>query len=130
MSADQSFPVNYALNNRLPAVTDSSGVTATLTVTKLIGVLYNMSGGTAAVTLTTPTAAAIVAAIPSCQIGDRFSWICNNANTSSGAMTLAGGTGVTLSAGLATTAISAAREYHFIVTNNVVGSEAVTVLVN
>lgn len=122
MSADQSFPLNTQNESRLTPVS-SAGGNATLTAAQFVGALYQITGGTTA-TLTTPTAAQIVAAIPNCQIGDSFFFVVQNGG--SGTATLAAGSGVTGSAAAATVATTVVTRFYGIVTNNVAGSQAVT----
>lgn len=75
------------------AITSSS---PTFTAAQFVNGIINLSGQTAAQSPVPPTAAAIVAAIPNCQIGSSFEAVIINANTSSGAATLQVATGVTL----------------------------------
>jgi len=80
--------------------------------------------------ITTPTAAAIVAAIQGCQVGTSFDLdVVNYGDTT---LTLALGTGVTKTtiatvAAVLTLVTLVSKRFKFIVTNNVVGSEAVVV---
>jgi hypothetical protein len=67
----------------------------TLTAAGLTGGVITRSGPTAAFTDTTDTAANIIAALPNPMVGQ--SWECSLINTTAWPMTLAGGTGVTLS---------------------------------
>lgn len=97
-----------------------SGV-VTMTAAQATGgmVQHNVGGN-----LTTPTAAAIVAALPGCTVGTAFD--CNV--RAAGASTLVAGAGVTISAlSTALTAAGSCKTWRFVVTNNLVGSEAVTV---
>jgi hypothetical protein len=73
-----------------------TGSSPTFTAAQFINGIINLSGQTAAQSPVPPTAAAIVAAIPNCQIGSAFEVIIINANTSSGAATLQVASGVTL----------------------------------
>jgi len=88
----------------------------TLTGTQMVGGVVEFSGSTTAVTVNTATAAAILAAMqvvdPNAGVGSTIQLTLVNDNTSSGAITVAGGTGVTLSGPTATTiAIAAAKRY-------------------
>lgn len=94
----------------------------TLTVAQMVNGIVNVSGQTTAQDVTTPTAAAIVAAIPNCQVGSCFEFTLQNANTSSGAVTIVAGSGVTLT-GTTAVAITKTQIYRGIVTN--VGTPAV-----
>lgn len=73
----------------------------TLTVAQFVNSITNVSGQTTTQAVTTPTATAIVAAIPNCQIGSFFEFVLQNAQTLSGAVTLTAGAGVTISSGSA-----------------------------
>jgi hypothetical protein len=73
--------------------------------------------------LTTPLAADLVAAMPGCTVGTAFS--LHVRNSGSATSTLVAGTGVTIS-GTATTATLNCKDWLFVVTDNRLGSEAVT----
>lgn len=103
------------------AISNAAGVT--LTTAQIFAASIVRSGG-GAVSDTTPTAAAIVAAIPGCEVGSSFDfWI---ANDNTGTLTIVAGSGVTLSR---TTTVSSGftRHYRVYVTNATAASEAVTV---
>ena len=85
----------------------ASASAATLAAANLLGGILVRSGG-AALTDTTDTAANIIAALPNARVGQTFLLIVANLN--SGTLTLAGGTGVTLS-GTTTVATVAMRVY-------------------
>lgn len=81
-----------------------SAVTAddpTLTAAQLVNGIINLAGQTTAQDVTTPTAEAILALLPNAQVGTLFEFCLQNANTSSGAVTLIGGSGVTIVSGSA-----------------------------
>jgi ABC-type Fe3+ transport system substrate-binding protein len=81
---------------------------------------------TAAATYTTATAAAIVAAIGGdCAIGTTFMVVVINASAGANTITIAGGTGVTVS-GVATVVQNASKEFLGRVTAVAAGSEAIT----
>ena len=81
---------------------------------------------TAAATYTTATAAAIVAAIGGdCAVGTTFMMVVLNASAGAYAITVAGGTDVTVS-GVATVAQNASKVFLGRVTNVTSGSEAIT----
>lgn len=81
--------------------------TATLTTAQLLGGILLGSPGTSAATYTTPTGAQIDAALSNAKVGSYFDLYIQNVNgSSSGVITLAGGTGVTIS-GLATVVATA-----------------------
>lgn len=69
----------------------------TLTAAQMVNGIVKISGQTGAQAVTTPTATAIVAAIPNAQVGSMFWFALINAHTPSGAATLTAGAGVTLS---------------------------------
>ena len=70
---------------------------ATITFSQLSGGFIQQSGTlTAARTITLPTAAVIIAEWPSMEVGDSFLLVVSNANTAAFAVTVAGGTGITL----------------------------------
>ena len=126
-------------------VVGTSQVSGTVLSASLIGgagdCYINSSGNTTAVALTTDSAINIIAQIqnavataykqglgafaagvnPPPGVPNLFnvSWTLTllNFNTSAGAITLSGGTGVTLSGGSETTAISTARVYEVIITS-------------
>lgn len=80
----------------------------------------------AAATYTTATAAAIVAAIGGdCAVGTTFQVIVLNAAAGAFTITMAGGTGVTVS-GVATVAQNACKVFMGYVSNVTAGSEAIT----
>ena len=80
----------------------------------------------AAATYTTATAAAIVAAIGGdCAIGTTFMVVVINASAGQNTITIAGGTGVTVS-GVATIVQNASKEFLGRVTAVAAGSEAIT----
>jgi hypothetical protein len=93
----------------------------TFTAAQFTGGLIIRSGSTAAYSDTTPTAAAIVGAIPNCAVGTAFELTIRN--TVAFIETILAGSGVTLSQ---TTAVAASqtRRYLCVVTN--VGTPAVT----
>lgn len=81
--------------------------TATLTTTQLLGGILLGSPGTSAATYTTPTGTQIDAVLSNAKMGSTFDLVIQNVDgSSSGVITLAGGTGVTIS-GLATVAATA-----------------------
>jgi hypothetical protein len=72
----------------------------TLTGTEMVGTVVEFSGATAAVTVNTATASQIVAAMQAADanagVGSTTQFAIVNDNTSSGAITVVAGTGVTL----------------------------------
>lgn len=108
---------NLAFGITANALSNAAG--QTLTVAQVINSVLTRSGA-AAVSDTTPTAAGIIASLPpGCR---NFTLDIINQNT--GLLTLVAGTGVTL-AGTTTVATVFTRHYCGIVTNPIVGSEAV-----
>jgi hypothetical protein len=105
---------------------DNTNTTATVTLTaaQLIDADLRQSGQTVATTVTTPAAADIVAAMGP---GNSFDFVLINNNTTSGAVTVAAGTGVTLE-GTTSVPVAASRAYKGVVTNFAVGSEAVKLI--
>lgn len=99
----------------------------TLTAAQMVGTILQLSGQTAAQTVTTDTAAAILALIPNAQIGQVFEMLVQNGHTVSGTATLAGGAGVTVTNTYATAAqpIASTRQYRGLVT--AVGTPAITI---
>lgn len=98
----------------------------TLTAAQFVNGIVNVSGQTAAQTVTTPSAAAIVALIPNVQVGSACEFVLQNANTSSGTATITAGSGVTVT-GTAALAINKTQICRAVVTNATAGAEAVTV---
>jgi hypothetical protein len=94
----------------------------TYTAAEMIGGVIQRSGS-GAVTDVTATAAAIVAAIPNCEVGDNFDFTV--VNTRNNTITMDDGVGVTL-AGTTTIATNKTRQFRGTVTN--VGTPAVTLL--
>lgn len=94
----------------------------TLTAAQMLQGILARSGA-AGVSDTTPTAAALVAAVPGVSVGDVVTLLIRNAN--SGTLTILAGNGVTLE-GTTTIATNFAREYAIRFTAVASGSEAVT----
>lgn len=109
------------------AYTVTAGTTgaATLTATQFVMGVYTQADGGAAANITTPTAAAIVALIKGCAVGTSFDFILRNLDAAD-AMTLVGGTGVTV-VGAATAAATSCAHFKAVVTNVTASSEAVIV---
>jgi hypothetical protein len=99
-------------------------ITATLTVTQLLNGFVN-SAPAGAITLTTPTAAAIVAAMKGAKVGDSFECVIENTSGGANAITLAAGAGVTLRGGTAV-AQNKAAILKGVLTNVTAAAEAVT----
>lgn len=87
---------------------------ATLTTTQLINGLI-LSTPTAARTFTTPTATEILAAVKTPKVGAAFDLAIRNTSAGAYALTLAGGTDVTV-VGTATTAQNVASTFRGVVT--------------
>lgn len=114
---------NFAAQSAYTALTSNN---PTLTAAQMLNGIVNVSGQTAAQAVTTPTAAALVAAIPNCQVGSSFDFVLQNANTSSGAVTFTAGSGVT-NVGTVNVPITKTQVYRGIVTNATSGAEAVSI---
>lgn len=120
----QSQTEDLAQAANLMTITSFIAGTSTLTVAQFLNTLLQLTTQ-AGISLTTPSAAAIVAAMVNAQVGSMCDLIIDNQN--SGTMTLVAGAGVTL-AGVATTAATTVRRsYKIIVTNATLGAEAVSV---
>lgn len=104
--------------------TESTSSGVTYSVAQFLGGVINRSGPGSGFSDTTPTAAAIVAAIPGCEVGLGFEVTIRN--TSGFTLTMLAGSGVTLS-GTTTVATVQTRRYLVRVTNATSSSEAVTV---
>jgi hypothetical protein len=111
-------------------VTVSSATGVTLTTAQILTALTVRAGSTGSgYTDTTPTAVALVAALPGVKAGSSYGWTVRN--TTANTMTLAAGTGVTLAAGNTnTTATSNNHSWRIVFTNVTPGSEAVTIYSN
>jgi len=86
--------------------------TATLTVAQVTGGMLVANPSTSAATYTFPTAAAIDAALSNMKVGSTFDLVIVNLGTSTGALTLTMGTGLTLS-GSGTVAITSSAQLRF-----------------
>ena len=88
-------------------------------------ILRDTNGG--ARTDTTPTAAQLVEAVQGAMVGHGFILTIRNTATAANSLTLAGGTGVTLSPTTQTVAQNNTKQFLFVFTSVTQGSEAVTV---
>ena len=86
--------------------------TATLTATQVTGGMLVANPSTTAATYTFPTAALLDAALANLKVGSTFDLVIVNLGTSSGALTLTMGTGLTLS-GSGTVAITSSAQLRF-----------------
>jgi len=77
------------------SVPQTATSTATLTAAQILGGMLYANPSTSAATYTLPTAAAIDSALPSATTGSSFDLAIINVGTSSGAVTLSMGTGIT-----------------------------------
>ena len=118
-------PAGYLADQAQPAAVVATATAVTLSVNQLFAaiILQDPSGG--AVTTTTPTAALIVAALKNARPGANFAVRIRNTADAAETITVAGGTGVTIS-GTATIAQNNSKEFLFVVTVATTGSEAVT----
>jgi len=111
----------------------NGAVAKTYTVPQFLGGIIVRTGITSATIVdVTPTAAAIVAAMPRCAANDTFELNILNNDATAAAFSLSGGTGVTLTylggSGGAGIPPMQQRTYCGIVTNATLGSEAVSLL--
>ena len=104
----------FNLPDELTEVTAMSDAAATLTTTQLINGLL-LSTPTAARTFTTPTATAILADVLTPKVGAGFDLTIRNTSAGAFAVTLAGGTGVTV-VGTATTAQNIVSQFRGVIT--------------
>lgn len=89
------------------AAPQTATATATLTAAQMLGDILLGSPGSSAATYTTLTGTLLDAAVPNAKVGSTFNLVIQNVDGSgSGVITLAGGTGVTIS-GLATVVATA-----------------------
>ncbi len=97
----------------------------TYTAAQLLGgmILHDPSGGAA--TGTTATAALIVTALNGAANGTSFDVVFRNTADAAETITVAGGTGVTIS-GTATVAQNNSKTFRFVVTESASGNEAIT----
>lgn len=123
VSASDLLAMAKAMNPVYQALA-SAGTTDTLSAAQMLSGVYVRSGATAAVTATTDTATNIIAAIPNATVGQTFLLFYANLNTSSGAVTVAAGTGVT-TGGTLTIPIAGLRVFVGTVTNITAGSQTV-----
>lgn len=100
-----------------------TGTSVTLTVQQILGGFITTNAGTAA-TLTLPTAAALVAALPAAKTGERF--IFNVNARGAGTAILATATGITLR-GTVAVAAGSSKTISALITNAASGSEAITI---
>ena len=117
--------LNYLakLAQALATVVTSAATTLTAAAATFVtNGIYSLSGGTTC-TITSPTAAQIVAALDNPQVGTSF--VVSIVNANSGTATMAGGTGVTV-VGLATAATNTSATFRGVVTNATSGAEAVS----
>lgn len=96
----------------------------TLTPAQMLNASIRQSGQAAGINYTTPSAAAIVAALAA---GDEADFILVNNNTTAGAVTIVAGAGVSL-VGTTVCAIATTRYYKVVATNLTPGSEAVSII--
>lgn len=119
---DLADRINQVARRTITAITTGSSSTAA--VAAFLNGIFKFSGGST-YTLTTPTAAQIVAAMQNVVVGSSLTVSIYNAN--SGTTTITGGTGVTVT-GASTVATSKALTYDIVVTNATAGSEAVEMI--
>jgi len=103
---------------------NTQSTTASLSVAQVLAGFVN-SAPAGAVTLTLPTAALLVAAIPGCQVGDKLDLSIENTSGGANAITLAAGTGGTLRGGTSVAQNKAAL-IRIVITNVTSTTEAYT----
>jgi len=91
--------------------------TATLTVAQIIAGILSANPGTSAASYTLPTGTLIDATLTNAKVGSTFDLAIVNLGTSSGAITLVAGTGITL-AGSATIAVSTSAQIRLVRTGD------------
>lgn len=111
--------LNEVVLNTQQYPVQTSGASATLTAAQVTGgLLVAGSGLTAAIAYTTPTGAQLDAAIPNAtKVGQSFELVIINLGTTSAAITLTGGTGVTI-VGLNTMAVSTSAFFEWVKTGD------------
>jgi len=116
--------VNGAEFKKTTVATVNTASAVTLTAAQLLGglILEDPNGG--AVTVTTPTATLIVNAIAECKVGSSFEFTIRNTADAAEAITVAAGTGVTISG---TATIGQNNSKRFLVAVTAVTSPAVTI---
>lgn len=109
-------------NASVPANSETTG--QTLSIAQTLTPLLDRSGA-ATVSDTTPTAAAMVAALPGVRVSQSYVWRVRNRN--SGTLTIVAGNGITLATGNTNTiAAASTRAFLVVFTNVSPGAEAVT----
>lgn len=92
--------------------TDATAGNRTIALSAILGGICQFTGAAGAVTYTTPTAAALAAAMPDMDVGD--SYMFKISNTAAQTATIAGGTNVTASGNL--TVNAGARDFILVCT--------------
>jgi hypothetical protein len=87
--------------------------TATLTVAQITAGILSANPSASAASYTLPTGALIDATLTNAKVGSTFDLAIVNLGTSSGALTIVAGTGITL-AGSATVAITSSAQVRFV----------------
>lgn len=112
---------------RLASVTtDATAGVLTMTAAMLLGGLILRDPAGAGRNDVTPTAAAIVAAIPNAKVGDRFEFTIRNTADAAETITVTAGSGVSLS-GTMTIAQNNSKRFLAVLTNVTPDAEAVTI---
>lgn len=107
-------------------ITDATAAAVTYTVAEILGGFLLRDTLSAAKADLLPTAAALVAAIPGCQVGASFRMWIRNISAGAGSITLTTNTGLTLSGTMAIV-FQQQKELLFVVTSVTPGAEAITV---
>jgi hypothetical protein len=121
--------MNYASDRANMGVQNTTSTTiattpVTLTAAQFVNGVIDVTVANSTTALTSPTAAAIVAAIPNAQVGDRFG--VSLMNIGSGTLTWTLGTGVTgkTTNDVTTVATNKGMSYVVVLTNVTAGAEA------
>ena len=101
---------DYITSRDMAVTADTTSGASTYTGAGVVNGVILRSGNTSGVTDVTPTATLLLASMNNPAIGDTFVFYVRNLNTSTGTVTLSGGTNVTLS-GTTTCAINKTRMY-------------------
>lgn len=117
---------NFGVTSTIRPVTAATNADTTLTAAQTIGGVVTMTPSTGR-TLTTATAAAIVAALgDGAQVGSSFELTVVNNAAATNAITLAGGTGITLGGVAAMATVAAASSVTYLAVVTATGTPAVT----
>ena len=111
----------------ITVTTDSTAGNRTFIAAEFLGGLILRDTGSSARSDVTPTAAALVAAIPNCAVGSSFRVIIRNTSVGAGSITLTAASAAVTISGTATIAYLQQKEFLVVVTNATGSAEAVTI---